>query len=189
MNPAASVSRSTCASTKRAVPPVASISAATRLPRPTSRSAKATFAPSATNRRTVASPMPDAPPVTAAIFPLSRSMSTASLRYVALLPVRRAPSGASRAGAQRYPGLAGEVIGWDGRGRGANAHPWKEPAAMKAIRVSAYGGPEVLKLEEIPAPKPDAGQVLVRNHAVGVNPVDTYLRSNTDNRGPKPPNP
>src|SRR5437867_330129 len=58
---------------------------------------------------------------------------------------------------------------------------------MKAIRVSAYGGPEVLKLEEIPAPKPDAGQVLVRNHAVGVNPVDTYLRSNTDNRGPKLP--
>src|SRR2546428_7397768 len=58
---------------------------------------------------------------------------------------------------------------------------------MKAIRVSAYGGPEVLKLEEIPAPQPGAGQVLVRNHAAGVNPVDTYLRSNTDNRGPKLP--
>ncbi len=58
---------------------------------------------------------------------------------------------------------------------------------MKAIRVSAYGGPEVLKLEEIPAPQAGAGQVLVRNHAVGVNPVDTYLRSNTDNRGPKLP--
>ena len=58
---------------------------------------------------------------------------------------------------------------------------------MKAIRVSAYGGPAVLKLEEIPAPQPGATQVLVRNHAVGVNPVDTYLRSNTDNRGPKLP--
>lgn len=58
---------------------------------------------------------------------------------------------------------------------------------MKAIRVSAYGGPEVLKLEEVPAPQPGAGQVLVRNHAVGINPVDTYLRSNTDNRGPKLP--
>ena len=58
---------------------------------------------------------------------------------------------------------------------------------MKAIRVSAYGGPEVLKLEEVPTLKPGAGQVLVRNHAVGVNPVDTYLRSNTDNRGPKLP--
>ena len=58
---------------------------------------------------------------------------------------------------------------------------------MKAIRVSAYGGPSVLKIEEIPAPQPGATQVLVRNHAVGVNPVDTYLRSNTDNRGPKLP--
>ncbi len=58
---------------------------------------------------------------------------------------------------------------------------------MKAIRVSAYGGPEVLKLEEIPTPAPGPGQILVRNHAVGINPVDTYLRSNTDNRGPKLP--
>lgn len=58
---------------------------------------------------------------------------------------------------------------------------------MKAIRVSEYGGPAVLKLEEIPAPHPGPGQVLVRNHAVGINPVDTYLRSNTDNRGPKLP--
>jgi NADPH:quinone reductase len=58
---------------------------------------------------------------------------------------------------------------------------------MKAIRVSEYGGPNVLKLEDIPTPQPGQGQVLVRNHAVGVNPVDTYLRSNTDNRGPKLP--
>ncbi len=58
---------------------------------------------------------------------------------------------------------------------------------MKAIRVSEYGGPSVLKLEEVPTPTPSAAQVLVRNHAVGVNPVDTYLRSNTDNRGPKLP--
>ena len=58
---------------------------------------------------------------------------------------------------------------------------------MKAIRVSAYGGPVVLKLEEVPDPTPGPGQVVVRNHAVGVNPVDTYLRSNTDNRGPKLP--
>jgi NADPH2:quinone reductase len=58
---------------------------------------------------------------------------------------------------------------------------------MKAIRVSEYGGPSVLKLEEIPTPQPGPSQVLVRNHAVGINPVDTYLRSNTDNRGPKLP--
>jgi NADPH2:quinone reductase len=44
-----------------------------------------------------------------------------------------------------------------------------------------------LKLEEIPTPQPGPNQVLVRNRAVGVNPVDTYLRTNTDNRGPKLP--
>jgi len=58
---------------------------------------------------------------------------------------------------------------------------------VKAIRVSEYGGPAVLKVEEVPTPQPGPGQVLVRNHAVGINPVDTYLRSNTDNRGPKLP--
>jgi len=58
---------------------------------------------------------------------------------------------------------------------------------MKAIRVSEYGGPSVLRLEEVPTPQPGPNQVLVRNHAVGVNPVDTYLRANADNRGPKLP--
>src|SRR5690348_3254962 len=48
---------------------------------------------------------------------------------------------------------------------------------MKAIQVHQFGGPEVLKLEEIPTPKPAAGQVLVRIHGVGVNPYDTYMRS------------
>ena len=48
---------------------------------------------------------------------------------------------------------------------------------MKAIRVHEFGGPEVLCLEDVPTPKPGPGQVLVRLHAVGVNPVDTYIRS------------
>jgi NADPH2:quinone reductase len=50
---------------------------------------------------------------------------------------------------------------------------------MKAVLVREFGGPEVLKLEEIPTPKPAAGQVLVRIHAVGVNPYDTYMRAGT----------
>jgi NADPH2:quinone reductase len=50
---------------------------------------------------------------------------------------------------------------------------------MKAIVVHEFGGPEVLKLEEVPTPKPAAGQVLVRIHAAGVNPYDTYMRAGT----------
>jgi NADPH:quinone reductase len=50
---------------------------------------------------------------------------------------------------------------------------------MKAIRVHQFGGPEVLKFEEVPTPKPDAGQVLVHVRAVGVNPYDTYMRAGT----------
>jgi NADPH:quinone reductase len=58
---------------------------------------------------------------------------------------------------------------------------------MKAILVREFGGPEVLKLEEVPTPKPAAGQVLVRIHAAGVNPYDTYMRAGVYAR--KPPLP
>ena len=50
---------------------------------------------------------------------------------------------------------------------------------MKAIRVHEFGGPEVLRLEEVVTPKPSAGDVLVRIHAAGVNPYDTYMRAGT----------
>ena len=50
---------------------------------------------------------------------------------------------------------------------------------MKAIRVHEFGGPEVLKLEEVPDPQPGPGQVVVRVHAAGVNPVEAYIRTGT----------
>ncbi|HKN86709.1 MAG TPA: NADPH:quinone reductase [Nitrospiraceae bacterium] len=53
---------------------------------------------------------------------------------------------------------------------------------MKAIRVHAFGEPEVMRLEEVPDPKPGPGQVVVRIHAVGVNPVEAYIRAGLYNR-------
>jgi NADPH:quinone reductase len=50
---------------------------------------------------------------------------------------------------------------------------------MKAIQIHAFGGPDELKLDEIPTPKPAPGQVLVKVHAAGVNPYDTYMRAGT----------
>ncbi len=47
---------------------------------------------------------------------------------------------------------------------------------MKAIRLHEFGGPEVLRYEEAPFPELKPGEVLVRVHAVGINPPDWYLR-------------
>jgi NADPH2:quinone reductase len=57
---------------------------------------------------------------------------------------------------------------------------------MKAIRLHTFGAPEVMQLEEAPDPQPGPGQVVVRVQAVGVNPVETYIRSGIY---PKPPTP
>ncbi len=48
---------------------------------------------------------------------------------------------------------------------------------MKAIRIHSFGGPEVMAIEDAPDLRPGAGEVTVRIKAVGVNPVDTYIRS------------
>jgi NADPH2:quinone reductase len=58
---------------------------------------------------------------------------------------------------------------------------------MKAIRVHAFGGPEVLTLEDIPDPQAGAGDVVVRVRAAGVNPVDAYMHTGMYPR--KPPLP
>lgn len=48
---------------------------------------------------------------------------------------------------------------------------------MRAIRVHAIGGPEVLQYEEVTLPEPQAGEVRVKIEAAGVNYIDTYQRS------------
>jgi NADPH:quinone reductase len=58
---------------------------------------------------------------------------------------------------------------------------------MKAIHVHEFGGPEVLRLEEVPTPQPGPGEVLVRMHAAGVNPVETYIRTGKYSRLPELP--
>src|SRR5215470_9371350 len=58
---------------------------------------------------------------------------------------------------------------------------------MKAILVREHGGPEVLKLEDLSDPKPNADQVVVRLRAVGVNPVDVYIRTGAYARKPALP--
>lgn len=48
---------------------------------------------------------------------------------------------------------------------------------MRAVRIEQTGGPEVLAVHEVPAPLPDAGEVVVQVAAAGVNFIDTYQRS------------
>ena len=47
---------------------------------------------------------------------------------------------------------------------------------MKAVCIYSYGGPEVLVYEDAPCPHPGPGEVLVRIHAAGINPVDCKIR-------------
>ena len=58
---------------------------------------------------------------------------------------------------------------------------------MKSIRDHQFGGPDVLKLDEVADPKPGPGEVVVRVRAAGVNPVDAYIHTGTYGR--KPPLP
>src|SRR3954453_7497377 len=60
---------------------------------------------------------------------------------------------------------------------------------MKALVIHSFGGPEVLKFEEVPRPEPNDGQILVRVVAAAVNPVDTavrqgYMRQRTGEKFP-----
>jgi NADPH2:quinone reductase len=58
---------------------------------------------------------------------------------------------------------------------------------MKAIRAHEFGGPQVLRLEDVPEPQAGPGQVVVRVKAVGVNPVDTSIRTGAYSKIVTPP--
>jgi NADPH2:quinone reductase len=58
---------------------------------------------------------------------------------------------------------------------------------MNAILVREFGSPDVMKLEDAPEPVPGPGQVTIRVHAAGVNPVDTYIRAGAYARKPNLP--
>ena len=47
----------------------------------------------------------------------------------------------------------------------------------KAIRIHGYGGPEVMKWEDVPTPEPGPGEALVKQEAVGLNYIDVYFRT------------
>ena len=47
----------------------------------------------------------------------------------------------------------------------------------QAIRIHAFGGPRVLKMESVEAPAPAAAQISIKHEAIGLNMVDTYFRS------------
>src|SRR3954466_1508305 len=59
-------------------------------------------------------------------------------------------------------------------------------AMMKAVQIHSFGGPEVLRLEEIPRPEPKPDELLVRILAAGVNPVDWKIREGRMGRIPLP---
>jgi len=48
---------------------------------------------------------------------------------------------------------------------------------MKAVRIHAFGGPEVLTYEDVPLPEPGVGEARIKIEAIGVNYIDTYHRS------------
>ena len=50
-------------------------------------------------------------------------------------------------------------------------------ATMKAAQIHRFGPPEVITLEDIPRPEPEAGEVLVRVHAAGVGLWDAWIRA------------
>src|SRR5262245_42207775 len=65
----------------------------------------------------------------------------------------------------------------------ANTTAQSATPTMKAVVIHEYGGPEVLKYEDIPRPEPKDDQLLIHVIAAGVNPVDGMIRSGMFDKG------
>ena len=68
------------------------------------------------------------------------------------------------------------MAGADWRAGGGEAAPRGEPLPSRQVRVHAYGGSEQLEASDGEAPPPRAGEVRIRQRAIGVNFIDVYLR-------------
>ena len=73
------------------------------------------------------------------------------------------------------------------RSRGRRPARADRGGTVKAIVVREFGDPSVMRVEEVPDPEAGPGQVVVRIRAVGVNPVDTYIRKGAYARKPSLP--
>jgi NADPH:quinone reductase-like Zn-dependent oxidoreductase len=73
---------------------------------------------------------------------------------------------------------AGPTTDSPGNSVGRSPEPSALPpaATMTAVRIAGFGGPEVMRLEQAPRPSAGPGEILVRVHAAGINPVDTQVR-------------
>jgi NADPH2:quinone reductase len=58
---------------------------------------------------------------------------------------------------------------------------------MRAVRIHKFGGPEEMKVEQVPDPVAAPGEVLINIEAIGINPLDTYIRSGVHAISPRLP--
>src|SRR4029078_6125094 len=76
-----------------------------------------------------------------------------------------------------HPALRGRATAAAGRFAARARRKQGVTAMVAAVRVHKTGGPEVLTYEDIPSPTPGPGQIKIKNHASGINFIDTYFRS------------
>ena len=91
------------------------------------------------------------------------------------------PGGRARAGHHASSGLLRRdyTVACQRRGAGVSFRIFCQQAVamIDAIRIHAFGGPEVMQWEQVELPPPAAGEITIRQTAIGLNFIDTYHRS------------